>query len=50
MNKGTKLTQGERYFQQLPPKKERDEQRFTEWVDKAFDIFGFDKRRIVCGS
>lgn len=41
-----KLTNDERYFQQLPPKKERDERRFNEWVDKAFDIFGWDKRRL----
>ena len=50
MKKGTKLTQGERYFQQLPPKKEREEKQFNEWVDARFDVCGWDKRRLSCVS
>lgn len=48
MEKKTRLTGNERYFQTLPPKKERDEKRFNKWVDEAFDVFGFDKRRLTC--
>lgn len=44
------LTGKDRYFQYLPPKKERDEKRFNKWVDEAFAVFGFDKRRVTCGS
>ena len=39
---------GERYFHQLEPKKEREEREFNKWVDTAFDIFGFDKRVMRC--
>ena len=40
-----KLTGEERYFQSLPPKKKRDEEKFIKWVDEAFTIFGFDKEK-----
>lgn len=48
--KRNKLTGKDRYFQELPPKKQRDEERFNKWVDEAFDVFGWDKRRLKCGS
>lgn len=48
MTKGKQLTGDGRYFQTLPPKKQRDEERFNKWVDEAFTIFGFDKRRLTC--
>lgn len=43
MKEGKSLTGNGRYFQTLPPKKQRDEQRFIKWVDEAFTVFGFDK-------
>lgn len=51
MKEGVKLTGDGRYFQQLPTKRERNEQRFNEWVDKAITIFFTDeKRRKTCVS
>ena len=45
MNKGVKqLTGGERYFVHLPPKRQRDREKFDKNNAETFRIFGFDQK------
>ena len=48
MNRGDKLTGEGRYFQSLPPKKERERQALSEWVDEAMAVFLWKQEIRVC--
>lgn len=50
MQERRKLTGGERYFQQLPPKKVREEIAFNKWVDEAMAVCGFKQEIKICGN
>lgn len=49
MSEGKKQLTGDgRYFQTLPPKKEREKKALDEWVNQAMAVFGFKQELKVC--